>query len=55
GRIVERGRHVELLAHEGIYAAMWRRQQEAIERGLQPDDEPGSLRNVGHLRPAVAE
>ncbi|MDF3075081.1 MAG: metal transporter permease, partial [Alphaproteobacteria bacterium] len=33
GRIVERGRHVELLAHEGIYAAMWRRQQEAIERG----------------------
>jgi ABC-type transport system involved in Fe-S cluster assembly fused permease/ATPase subunit len=55
GRIVERGRHAELLARTGIYAAMWRRQQEAIERGLQPDDEEGSLRTLGHLRPAVAE
>jgi ABC-type transport system involved in cytochrome bd biosynthesis fused ATPase/permease subunit len=55
GRIVERGKHAELLGRTGIYAAMWRRQQEAIERGLQPDDEEGSLRTLGHLRPAVAE
>ncbi|KIM00614.1 Lipid A export ATP-binding/permease protein MsbA [Paramagnetospirillum magnetotacticum MS-1] len=29
GRIVERGRHAQLLDAQGSYAAMWRRQQEA--------------------------
>jgi len=32
GRVVERGRHALLLAQNGRYAAMWRRQQEAAER-----------------------
>jgi ATP-binding cassette subfamily B protein len=32
GRIAERGTHDALLAMDGRYAAMWRRQQEAIDR-----------------------
>ena len=32
GTIIERGRHEELLAHEGAYAELWRRQQAAARR-----------------------
>jgi len=32
GHVVERGRHAELLAMDGQYAKMWRRQQEAREQ-----------------------
>jgi len=32
GKIVERGRHADLLARDGRYAAMWNRQKKAIAR-----------------------
>ncbi len=34
GQIVERGRHSELVQQNGLYAALWRRQQEAEERAF---------------------
>ncbi|MEO6032747.1 MAG: ABC transporter ATP-binding protein/permease [Burkholderiaceae bacterium] len=36
GRIVERGRHAELLALQGRYAQMWALQQAAAEAGTSP-------------------
>ncbi|MEX2575206.1 MAG: ABC transporter ATP-binding protein/permease [Halofilum sp. (in: g-proteobacteria)] len=36
GRIVERGDHASLLAHDGLYAHMWRLQQ--AERAAEDDD-----------------
>jgi len=38
GRVVERGRHAQLLAQQGQYAAMWARQQEAAEHQLILDE-----------------
>jgi ATP-binding cassette subfamily B protein len=47
GRIVERGRHTDLLGANGYYAKMWRLQQEQRKTGLEPGiASPGSL--AGH-------
>jgi ATP-binding cassette subfamily B protein len=55
GRVAERGRHAELMAKGGLYADMWRRQQEAAaeaERRHEAEAEPPSFRAEGHLRVA---
>ncbi|ODT98074.1 MAG: metal ABC transporter permease [Rhodospirillales bacterium SCN 65-16] len=52
GRVVERGHHADLLAMNGAYAEMWRRQQEAAAEAERKVEEPPSLRSEGHLRVA---
>ncbi len=46
GRIAERGRHGDLIAKDGIYAAMWREQQQAAERA-ERDAEGGDGAPIG--------
>ncbi len=38
GHIVERGTHLSLLAQGGLFAEMWRKQQEAAARGVSAED-----------------
>ena len=52
GRIVERGRHADLLVRNGLYADMWRRQQEAAAEAEHQVEEPPSFRAEGHLHVA---
>ena len=52
GRVVERGRHGDLLGRNGLYADMWRRQQEAAAEAEHEVEEPPSFRGEGHLHVA---
>jgi ATP-binding cassette subfamily B protein len=50
GRVAERGTHTALMAKNGVYADMWRRQAEAAEQALAQVPEAPSLRAEGRLR-----
>jgi ATP-binding cassette, subfamily B, heavy metal transporter len=53
GRIAERGTHGDLLARDGLYAAMWRRQQRAREAGVaeDADDRAAAVTALGGAGP----
>lgn len=55
GRVVERGSHGALMARDGLYAAMWRRQRQAAEYREKLAEALGPLEHgLGDGRPVAA-
>ena len=52
GKVAERGSHAALMARDGVYADMWRRQQEASDEAQRKVEEAPSLRAEGRLAAA---
>ena len=60
GKLVEQGRHAELLAKDGLYASLWNRQREAqkareeLARTLEEAEKAGAIRPADARLPSLA-